>query len=169
MTLNTFLKIIVVIYQLWVYTIICGSIFTVEILTITMSSSIAHILENLSYRAGVVMTRWTCDESPITDLIHTEKKEVQSVMSGMNLNFDLTKKDPLNADKIVSKSVKELESDLVFTKSEMSRVVKNLVDIEYGLEGYLYFVFERDFHKSLLFILIIVINLILSDTIALKV
>lgn len=111
-----------------------------------MSSSIAHILENLSYRAGVVMTRWTCDESPITDLLHTEKQEVQSVMAGMNLNFDhLTKKDPLNADKIVSKSVKELESDLVFTKSEMSRVVKNLVDIEYGLEGY-NFRLEGDFH-----------------------
>lgn len=122
-----------VVFQLWVYAVICGSTFTVEILTISMSSSIAHILENLSYRAGVVMTRWTCDEVPITDLFH--RREVQSVMSSMTMGFDLTKKDPMNADKIVTKSVKELESDLVFSKSDMSRVVKNLVDIEYGLEG----------------------------------
>lgn len=98
-----------------------------------MSSSVGHILENLSYRGGVVMTRWTCDEVRVTDLQH--KRQVESVMSTLSMNFDLTKKDPLNSDKMVTKSVKDLESDLVFTKSEMSRVVKNLVDIEYGLEG----------------------------------
>lgn len=127
-----------VVFQLWVYMIIFGSVFTIEMLTIAMSSSLGHILENLSYRAGVVMTRWTCDETPITDLLH--KREVQSVMSTFNItmNYDLHKKDPMNADKVVTKSVKELESDLVFTKSEMSRVVKNLVDIEYGLEGFVY-------------------------------
>lgn len=109
-----------------------------EVLTITISGSVAHILENLSYRGGVVMTRWTCDEVHVTDLVH--KRDVQSVMSSLhlsaNMNYDLTKKDPLNNDKVVSKTVKDLESDLVFSKSEMSRVVKNLVDIEYGLEGY---------------------------------
>ncbi|CAL8111302.1 unnamed protein product [Orchesella dallaii] len=122
-------------FQLWVYFIIWGSIFTIEVLTVAISSSVAHILENLSYRAGVVMTRWTCDEVRITDLIGN-KEEVASVMSAMSMGFDLTKKDPMNNGNVVAKTVDELKSDLVFTKSDMSRVVKNLVDIEYGLEGY---------------------------------
>jgi hypothetical protein len=100
-----------------------------------MSSSIGHILETLSYKGGVVMVRWTCDEIPVLDLIHKQHGDVSSKAFealGSAMTTKLRKPSAL----IDSARGAELKQD-IFARTEMSRIIQNLVDIEYGIEGYL--------------------------------
>lgn len=109
--------------------------YSLEVLTTVMSSSVGHILETLSYQGGVVMTRWTCDHVPVTDLdidyssepyLPSTEKDDHSIGSGLKQR---------HKSALFSKAPEEYLGD--FRRNDMPRIIANLVDIEYGISGYL--------------------------------
>jgi hypothetical protein len=105
-------------FQLWIYLIIWSNVYLIEVLTTIMSSSVGH---------------WCCDEIPILDLISA------SINSS---ELDQNENESGLLDKVRRKGSSALFSGTedfteFFPKTEMSRVIQNLVDIEFGLEGYL--------------------------------
>jgi len=78
------------------------------------------------------MVRWGCDEIPVLDLIHKKHADVSS-KAFEALGSAMTTKSRKPSALL---SGAEFEQD-VFAKTEMSRIIQNLVDIEYGIEGYL--------------------------------
>lgn len=80
------------------------------------------------------MTRWTCDHIPVHDLINN----AGAILDG-NDNNNHPSSAILDKAQRKGSAIFEGTEDLqeFFPKSEMSRIIQNLVDIEYGLEGYL--------------------------------
>jgi len=78
------------------------------------------------------MTRWNCDHTQVLDLIgkKNSEKELQETQPASNMLEKRNRKQNDHFDK--TEDLTEF-----FPNMEISKIIQNLVDIEYGLDGYL--------------------------------
>lgn len=79
----------------------------------------------------------TCDHVPVTDLINNNNRSVATVDADERSHPASAILDKANrkGSALFGQGAEDLQE--FFPKTEMSKIIQNLVDIEFGLEGYL--------------------------------